>query len=109
MVPTMSDRSPAGSTPTEGITLDQWAAMLEDEPGELVDGHLEEEEMPDFVHELIVSWLIHAVRSWLTGKGGFVGGSEAKFAVAPRRGRKPDLSVYLPGGSRPPRRGLVRL
>jgi len=83
--------------------------MSEDEPGELVDGRLEEEEMPDFVHELIVTWLAHSLRSWLAGRGGFVGGSDAKFAVAPRRGRKPDLSVYLPGGTRPPRRGLVRV
>ena len=29
--------------------------------------------------------------------------------MAPRRGRKPDLSVYLPGGGRPPRRGVIRL
>ena len=56
-----------------------------------------------------MTWLAHAFRSWLAGRGGFVGGSEAKFAVAPRRGRKPDLSVYLPGGGKPPRRGLVRL
>ena len=31
--------------------------MPEDEAGEVVDGRLEEEEMPDFVHELIVLWL----------------------------------------------------
>ena len=105
----MSDQSTAGSTPEDDLTLEQWAAMPEDEAGGVVDGRLEEEEMPDFVHELIVIWLGHAFRSWLGGRGGFVGGSGAKFAVAPRRGRKPDLSVYLPGGARPPRRGLVRL
>src|SRR5438093_284464 len=105
----MSDQSAAGPTPRDDLTLEQWAAMPEDEPGELVDGRLEEEEMPDFVHELIVTWLGHAFRSWLSGLGGFVGGSGVKFAVGLRRGRKPDLSVYLAGGGRPPRRGLVRL
>ena len=29
------------------MTLEEWADMDEDEPGELVDGHLEEEEVPD--------------------------------------------------------------
>jgi len=83
----MSDQSAAGPTPRDDLTLEQWAAMPEDEPGELVDGRLEEEEMPDFVHELIVIWLGHAFRTWLAGRGGFVGGSDAKFAVSPRRGR----------------------
>jgi len=83
----MSDQSAAGPTPRDDLTLEQWAAMPEDEPGELVDGRLEEEEMPDFVHELIVTWLGHAFRSWLSGLGGFVGGSGVKFAVGLRRGR----------------------
>ena len=109
MVTTMSDQLAAGTTPKDELTLEQWSAMPEDEPGELVDGRLEAEEMPDFVHELIVTWLAHAFRSWLGGRGGFVGGSGAKFAVAPRRGRKPDLSVYLPDGGKPPRRGVIRL
>ncbi len=105
----MSDPA-ALDRPLEGeISLEQWAAMPEDDPGELVDGRLAEEEMPDFVHELVVTWLVYVLRSWLAGRGGFVGGSDAKFAVRPRRGRKPDLSVYLPGGARPPRRGLVRV
>lgn len=106
----MSDPSATGSSADrDELSLEQWAEMPEDEPGELVDGRLEEEEVPDFVHELIVTWLAHVFRSWLAGRGGFVGGSDAKFAVAPRRGRKPDLSVYLPGTRRPPRRGLVRI
>jgi Uma2 family endonuclease len=32
-----------------------------------------------------------------------------KFAVAPHRGRKPDLTVYLQGSAFPPRRGLIRV
>lgn len=91
-------------------TLTEWVALDEDEPGEVVDGQLVEEEVPEIVHEVCVSWLIWVLRSWLAPrKGGLVIGSEAKFGVAPRRGRKPDASVYLPGGRRPPGRGLVRV
>ncbi|MDP9190888.1 MAG: Uma2 family endonuclease [Acidobacteriota bacterium] len=91
------------------MTLEEWAAMPEDEPGELVDGRLEEEEVPDLVHELVVSWLVYVLRSWL-GRGGFVFGSEAKYAVRSDRGRKPDVAVYLnPDGSGLPRHGVVRV
>jgi Uma2 family endonuclease len=88
------------------MSLAAWAAMLEDEPGELVDGWLEQEEEPSFEHELIVVWLICMLGNWLTPRGGFVGGSGAKFAVKPSRGRKPDVSAYLPG-RKPPRQGLI--
>ncbi len=90
------------------MSFAEWAAMPEDEPGELVDGRLEDEEVPDYVHEVIVSWLNAVLRAWLAGRG-FVGGSDAKFAVSARRGRKPDLSVFLPGGKVPPRRGVIRV
>lgn len=95
-------------TPPAEMTLEQWAAMPEDDPGELVDGHLVEEEMPDLIHESYVSWFVYTMKSWLAGRGGFVFGSEGKFAVAPRRGRKPDVTVYLPGSKRPEARGVVR-
>jgi Uma2 family endonuclease len=95
---TVDDRRP--------LSLAEWAAMLEDEPGEFVDGRLEEEEVPSYEHELVVTWLAWVLRSWLTPRGGFVGGSEAKFAVRPSRGRKPDVSAYLPG-RKPPRQGLI--
>lgn len=90
------------------MSLDDWAALPEDEPGELVDGFLEEEEMPDAVHESIVMWLAHMLRSWIIQRGGFVLGSELKLAVRPKRGRKADLTVFLPGGAVPRRRGVIR-
>jgi Uma2 family endonuclease len=91
------------------MTFEEWAAMDEDEPGELVDGRLEEEEVPDLVHELVVSWLIHVLWSWV-GQNGFVFGSDGKYAVRSDRGRKPDVAVYLhPETRRPPARGLVRV
>ena len=78
------------------MTLEEWAALDEDVEGELVDGMLEEEEMPTFLHELVVMWVAAALRSWARRRRGFVVGSETKLAVGPRRGRKPDLSLFLP-------------
>lgn len=81
--------------------------MPEDEPGELVDGRLEEEEMATYVHEFVVSWLLQTIGAWLGARGGYVFPSEIKLGVAPGRGRKPDLSVHLPGGTRPHGRAKV--
>lgn len=89
------------------MSLDDWWALPEDEPGELVAGYLEEEEMPEFIHEILVSWLVHFFHGHFSPRGGFVVGSETKLAVAPDRGRKPDLAVYLPGRPRPSARGPI--
>ncbi len=89
------------------LSAEEWSSLDEDEEGELVGGILEPEEMPDAVHELTVSFLIGTLRSWLGGTG-FVLGSEVKLLLAPRTGRKPDMSVFLPGTQPPPRRGLIR-
>jgi len=91
------------------MTLAEWAAIDEDEPGELVDGVLVEEEVPNYIHETVVTWLVALLRAWVSARGGLVGGSEAKFAVRARRGRKPDLSVYFPGRAPPGRAPLIRL
>jgi Uma2 family endonuclease len=109
MLPGMTQPARADTAPSASMSLEQWAAMDEDEPGELVDGRLVEEEVPDYVHEVVVSWLNAVLRVWAVARGGFVAGSDAKFAVSLRRGRKPDLSVYLPGGRVPPRRGVIRV
>lgn len=90
------------------MEIEEWAALPEDAAGELVDGRLTEEEMPDSVHELAVTWLVALLRSWLGGQG-FVLGSDVKFVVSSKRGRKPDLSVYLPGRPAPRRRGALRV
>jgi len=96
----MTSQHPALPQLGRPMTLDEWAAMPEDEPGELVDGRLEEEEVPNLIHERAVAWLIRVLDVWL-GLRGFVFGSEAKYAVRPNRGRKPDVAVYLnPDGSR---------
>lgn len=90
------------------MDMEAWGALDEDVPGELVDGCLVEDEMGSFVHELVVLWLGHVLRAWLVPRGGFVFGSDAKFAVRSTRGRKPDLSVFLRGTRKPPRTGVCR-
>jgi Uma2 family endonuclease len=105
----MSQGTFAESPIAPELTLDEWFALPEDEPGELVDGRVEKEEVPDYLHELLVAFLVQALRNWISPQGGLVAGSEAKFAVGSGRGRKPDLTVYLPGSRRPPARGLIRV
>ncbi len=96
------------TTPTE-LTLSEWFNLPEDEPGELVDGLLVEEEVPNYVHEILVILLGSLLRGWTSPLGGFVGGSDAKFAIGTRSGRKPDLTVYLPGSPLPPSSGVIRV
>jgi Uma2 family endonuclease len=84
----------------------QWGD-LDEVDGELVDGVLVEEEMPTVVHETIVAFLVHLFRTWTGKHGGLVFASELRIAVTTRRGRKPDVSVYLPKARHP--RGRDRL
>ncbi len=93
----VSRGAPAGSPPSRGITLEAWADMDEDEPGELVDGQIVEDEVPTNLHEAVVAWLMRTLGAWAVSRGGWVFGSEHKLAVSAQRGRKPDVSLYLPG------------
>lgn len=66
----MSTTVPADAGAAGELTVAEWAARPEDEPGELVDGRLVGEEMPDLVHETVVSWLFGVLRPWLRDRGG---------------------------------------
>jgi Uma2 family endonuclease len=79
------------------ITLEAWAQMDEDAPGELVDGRLVEEEVARNLHEVPVSWFVGTLGNWAIPRGGWVLGSEHKLGIAEGRGRKPDVSMYPPG------------
>lgn len=96
----------AASTSRPKLTHESWAALAEDEPGELVDGVLEEEEMPSFIHEVVVIWIGAVLRAWAASRGGFVAGSGLKLKVSPHRGRMADLVVYFRRG-KVQARGLV--
>jgi len=104
--------SPALAVPVPGIgarlSMEEWVALPEDAVGELVDGYLTQEEVPDPIHELAVTWLTALFRAWLGPCGGFVFGSDVKIVVSATRGRKPDVSVCFPERAAPPRRGALR-
>ena len=72
------------------MTLDEWANMAEDEPGELVDGRLVEEEGARNLHEAAVSWAFGTLRTWAKPRGARVFGSEHKLGISADRGRKPE-------------------
>jgi Uma2 family endonuclease len=90
------------------MSLEEWASLPEDEPGELVDGQIVEEEVSDWDHEGVVAWLLIVVGSWVLARDGWVFGSDGKLALRTGLGRKPDLSVFLPGTPPPPRHGPGR-
>jgi Uma2 family endonuclease len=55
--------------------------------------------MPTALHEAIAACLLTLLRLWVHPRGGVAFGAELKLAVDARRGRKADVSAYLP--SRP--------
>lgn len=83
--------------------------MDEDEPGEIVEGLLSEEEVADSPHEVVVSVLLRILLGWAHLRRGFVLSSEAKYALTSRRGRKPDISVFFTRDRKLPRRGAVHV
>jgi Uma2 family endonuclease len=97
---------PTAATLRERMTLEQWASLDEDVQGELVDGALAEEEVPDTIHELMVTWLVVALSNWGRPLGVVVLGS-VKLALSSDRGRIPDVAAYFPEARPPPLRGAI--
>lgn len=97
----------AATTGARGqMSLQDWALLPEEATGELIDGVLVEEEMPSFVHEVVVSWLNAFLRLWASPRSAIVAGSGLKLRVSASRGRMADLVVYFQRGKVEPR-GLV--
>lgn len=105
----MSQRAIVEPPVARAMSLEEWANMPEDEPGELVDGQLVEEEGADNPHEVIVSWFVQVLTNWARPRKGIVLGSEAKYALAEGRGRKPDLSVFFTRDRKLPRKGAIAI
>jgi hypothetical protein len=60
----MSQSTLGKSRAAPELSLHKRFSLPEDEPGELVEGRLEEEEVPDYLHKLLVALL---VGPWATG------------------------------------------
>ncbi len=90
-----------------GMTLEAWGLLAEDVEGELVDGHLEEEEMPSAIHETVVLWIAILLKGYFGARGGFVFASGIKLGVRATRGRIADV-VCFTKERRPELRGVVR-
>jgi Uma2 family endonuclease len=88
------------------VSLEEWSALDEDDARELVRGALEEGEVPDRVHELVVAWLVAVLGPWARRRGGFVFASGLKLVVRKDTGRMADVVCYLRG--RRPDDGVVR-
>lgn len=91
------------------MSIEEWEKLDEDEPGEIVEGRLEEEELADSPHEVVVSVLLRVLLSWAHLRRGFVLSSEVKYALTSRWGRKPDISVFFTRDRKLPRHGAVRI
>jgi Uma2 family endonuclease len=72
--------------------------LEEDDPRELLDGHLVEIEVPTRTHERIVAALIALLTHWSwTSKAGEVLASGYKVRIDDRRGLMPDVQFYRRG------------
>lgn len=89
-------------------TWEDFIALDEDDPRELIDGHLLEIDVATELHEYIVFVLGHLLVDWTLRNGGRVLGSAYKIRVTERRGVMPDVQYYARGRPANPPAGLER-
>jgi Uma2 family endonuclease len=81
-------------------TWEDFVALGEDDPRELIDGELVEIEVPTWKHERVVARLCQALGAWSDAAGGGeVVGSGYKVRVSDRRGVMPDVQFYRRGNT----------
>jgi Uma2 family endonuclease len=103
---------PASQTAGESarFTWDDFIALDEDDPRELIDGELVEIEVNTFAHERAVSRLVQALANWGDVHGGQALASGYKVRVSSRSGIMPDVQFYRAGNEPGPDqdKGLAR-
>lgn len=80
--------------PAEPVTWDDFVALPDDDRRELIDGALVEVEVPNRLHEWIVSELLFALKLWCRAHGGVVLASGYKVRIAEGRAFMPDVQLY---------------
>jgi Uma2 family endonuclease len=84
---------------TRIVTWDEFVRLPDDDRRELIDGVLQEVEVPGLVHEHIVMTLGHRLKGWTDAHGGLVLASGYKVRISPTRGLMPDIQVYRQGSA----------
>jgi Uma2 family endonuclease len=79
------------------MTVEQWERLDDDDFRELVDGVLEEAEMPAALHELVMFWLGAVLYPYFRKHGGFAIGEGPKLVIRHDRGRIPDVLCFSRG------------
>jgi Uma2 family endonuclease len=93
---------------TRASSWEDFLALDEDDPRELIDGALVEVDVPTKLHEHIVAWLAFFLVGWARDRGGLVLASGYKIRISDRRGVMPDLQYFGPENARRlPQAGLA--
>jgi Uma2 family endonuclease len=94
---------------TRESTWEDFVALDEDDPRELIDGVLVEVDVPTELHEHIVALLAFFLVGWARSHGGRVLASGYKVRISERRGVMPDLQYFGPENARRlPQAGLAQ-
>src|SRR5580693_8515227 len=91
------------STPTADApgpyTWDDFVALDEDDPRELIDGKLIDIEDSSFAHTEIIGWLVHLLQRWSeAGHGGTVRAGQ-RLRFSDDTGVSPDVVFYRQGNA----------
>jgi Uma2 family endonuclease len=91
------------------FTWDDFVALGEDDPRELIDGELTEVEVPTELHEHVVALLVYFLTAWARPRGaGRVYSSGYRVRISERRGVMPDVQFFTTENARGlPQEGLV--
>ena len=88
-------------------TWDDFVALEEDDPRELLDGRLVEMDVPTALHEWIVATLVHYLLTWaMARRAGIVLASGYKVKIRNDRGLMPDVQYFRRGGRSVPNQAL---
>lgn len=82
------------------VTWEDFLALDEDDPRELIDGVLVEVDGPTELHEHIVALLAFFLVGWARPRGGRVLASGYKVRISDRRGVMPDVQYFDPERAR---------
>jgi Uma2 family endonuclease len=84
--------------PRSGYTWDDFVALPSGDRRELIDGDLVEIEVPTYLHEHVVAWLIGFLFQWVRPrKAGDLAASGYKVRISDERGVMPDLQFFRTG------------